>query len=121
MLLMNKRIIFKVGHDMTADIRQIFKNPKKYARPGTQTIYFKDWEDMLDALSPQKMRLLQEMLEYDHREKNVKVLARQTNRKQEAVSRDIASLAKAGLITKTKKGKSVYPRLNAKEIVIQLA
>lgn len=119
--MMNRKIIFKVGGDPRADIRAVFQNPG-IIKETSHVIYFKDWSRMLDALSPQKLHLLQRLLEYDDEKPlGVSQLAVKTSRKQESISRDLISLEKSGLISKIKKGKNVYPKLNAKEIVIQLA
>ncbi len=117
---MAKKIIFKIGGSAIRDIRTDFEKPSR-ARPDVVTIYVKDWKDILDALSPQKMHLLQRMLDYLDKPVDVGTLAAHVNRKQNAVSRDLLALEKQGLITKIKKGKNVYPQLTAKEIVIQLA
>lgn len=117
---MAQRIIFKVGGNFRKDLREIFKNPRK-GNTGANTIYLESWEKLAEALSPQRMFLLQKMLEYADQQLDVNALAARTNRKQEAVSRDLTALGKNGLITKTRKGKNVYPKLITKEIVIQLA
>lgn len=116
---MPKKIIFKLGTS-TSDIRRVFENPRR-ARPDTLTIYVKDWKHVIDALSPQKIYLLQQLLDYLGKPADVGTLAARVNRKHNAVSRDLRALEKQGLITKIKKGKNVYPQFTAKEIVIQLA
>ncbi len=115
-----KRIIFKIGGDMKKDIHKMFENPSSL-KGGGHVIYFKDWNSMLDALTPQRLHLLQRLIEYDdEKPMDVSKLACATKRKQESISRDLIALEKSGLISKIKKGKSVYPHFNAKEIVIQL-
>ncbi|MFH0970896.1 MAG: ArsR family transcriptional regulator [Candidatus Diapherotrites archaeon] len=115
-----KKIIFKIGESMKKDIQAVFKNPKQ-ARDGTTTVYLKNWKELLTALTPQRMEMLQKTLDFADKKMDVCELARKTQRKQAAISRDLKILEANGLITKTKKGKNVYPKLNAEEIVIQLS
>jgi predicted transcriptional regulator len=119
---MAEKIIFKIGKGIKKDIRKVFKNPS-LLKSNTHAIYFKNWADLLDALSPKKMHLLQKLLNYTNKKKplNIQSLSKKTNRKQEAVSRDIRILEQNGLIIKNKKGKNVFPTLTAKEIVIKLS
>ncbi|MDP2667052.1 MAG: hypothetical protein Q8P05_06145 [Candidatus Diapherotrites archaeon] len=118
---MGRRIVFRIGGNPREDLKAVFQNPK-LIKVTSHVIYFKDWKSMLEALSPQKLHLLQQLIEYDDEKPlGVSQLAKKTKRKQESISRDLNALEKSHLIVKSKKGKYVYPKLNAKEIVIQLA
>ncbi len=115
-----KKIIFKIGGDLMEDIRETFRDPSS-TEWNVTTVYLKDWKELLEALTPQRMQLLQEMLAVA-REKDpcdIGMLAQKTNRKREAISRDLKGLEQSGIITKTKKGKNVYPEIAVREIVIQ--
>lgn len=118
---MAEKIIFKIGKGIKKDIRSVFENPSSL-KTDTHTIYFENWGDLLDALSPKKMHLLQKLLEYTSQKKplDIQSLSKKTNRKQEAVSRDLQTLEQKGLVVKNKKGKNVFPIPTAKEIVIKL-
>lgn len=117
---MAKKIIFKIGGNSIEDVRRIFTNPA-LAKNDVITIYVKNWDDVIEALSPERIHLLQATLDYLDKPADVNTLAKHVKRKQSAVSRDLSVLETQGLITKIKKGKNVYPKLSAKEIVIQLA
>ncbi len=118
--MQTKKIIFKIGGNAMSDIRAVFQNPK-LVQGGTHTIYLKSIDDIPKMLTREKLRLLTQLSEEEFECTDVKTLTKNLHRKQEAVSRDLNSLELSGLITKVKKGKNVYPKLTAKEIVIQLS
>ncbi len=115
---MASKIVIKIGQNSDEDLKKIFQNPKKYGRPGTHTIYLKKPEELQSLLSPERLRLLAELIHYQ--DADVSGLAQSLNRNQEAISRDLAKLEENNLIKKIRRGKNVYPQLNVKEIVIQL-
>ncbi len=120
MFYMTNRIVIKIGQNSDEDLKKIFENPQKNGRPGTHTIYLKKAEGLQSLLSPERLRLLAQLINYND-EPDVSNLSKKLMRSQEAISRDLKKLEENGLVTKTKKGKNVYPKLNAKEIVIKLA
>ncbi len=109
-----KKLIIKVGGDMLEDMRKVFKDPSK-AQPNTHTIYVKSPSEVNQLLSPQRIHLLKQLMEY---EPTICGLALETNRKQEAISRDVLFLETNGLVKKRKEGREVFvePQIDTIEI-----
>lgn len=52
-----KTIIFKIGGDVTKDIKQLFDDPKSaLSQENTHTIYVKKLEDVIEMLTTNKLR-----------------------------------------------------------------
>lgn len=120
MYMATKKIVFKINGDMMEDIKRVFKDPSS-EKENVHYVYVKSVEEVTKILTTERLKLLLEISEKIGDCPDVKKLSAGTHRKPEAISRDLALLEKNGLITKTKKGKNVYPKLTAKEIVIRLA
>ena len=111
-----KQLIIKIGGDMNKDMRDIWGDPSK-RRPNTHTIYVKNSKEAMEVLSPERMHLLKQILEYEPRA-CVSDLVEKTGRKQEAISRDLSILEKHGAIEKKKKGTNTFiePKIDSIEI-----
>ncbi len=113
---MNKLII-KVGGNIKADLREAWEHPSKELL-GTHTVYVKDTNGVRKLLSPERIHLLKQSLEYSS-SPCVSDLVKKTGSKQEAISRDASVLEMYGAIKKVKKGRNVYlePKIKSIEII----
>ncbi|MFA5931369.1 MAG: hypothetical protein WC821_03590 [archaeon] len=111
-----KKIIIKIGGNMVEDMRNAWHNPD-VLRNGTHTIYVKNAEQARNLLSPERINLLKQSIEYSPRA-CVSDLVEKSGRKQSAISRDISGLEAMGAIKKHKKGRTVFiePKINSIEI-----
>ena len=108
-----RELIIRIGKSPDEDLKDIFANPKKYAKPGKHILYLKDVTELPSVLSPERLRLLMQLQES---ESDVSTLSKSLQRTQESISRDIKKLEENKLIQKRKKGKhtfikNIYPRI----------
>lgn len=115
-----KTVIIKVGGSMLEDMQKVFENPK-LAKPGTHTIYVKTWADVYELLSPKRLEILAQLLNYKNGAESVSKLASRLKRKQEAVSRDAGILEKYSLVEKVKQKQAVCLKAKYQALQIQLA
>jgi predicted transcriptional regulator len=114
-----KAMVIKIGADMDADDRALFAG-QKAARRASNTLYLNSFEELRELLSPARLSLLQFLLKYPEQKQNVSQIARQTKRKQEAISRDLASLDRYGFIHKKRFVHTIQPLPAVEKIVIEL-
>jgi len=113
-----EKLTIVVGRDMLDDLKGLAKNPmankNKYPK---NAIYVKTPQQAMYWVTVEKLRLIQKMLSY-RPDLTVSKLAELTNRKQEAVSRDLSELQLIGAIKKHKKGRKVFlePKIDSIEI-----
>lgn len=91
-----------VGGDIEADYGEIFSGkPIKETKQSKNTLYLNSFEQLHRLLSPKKIDLLRYLAKapISKKPKTVSEIAKELNRHQEAISRDIAHLKKLGLIT----------------------
>ena len=119
MIATMKKIIIRVGGDMVKDAKNIWDNPRA-ANWGTYTIYVKNFDEVSKLLTPKRLHLLYEMVR-DVERLTVCELAEKTNRKQEAVSRDLSALAEHHLVRKTRHKQATYVEAPFRQIVIEFA
>jgi predicted transcriptional regulator len=115
------RLVIKIGGKMLDDVERVFRDPGRNARPGTHTLYLKNSAELYDFLSPKRLELLRFIINSQAERKTIGELARGLKRKQEAVSRDAALLAKHELIKKVKEKQMVYLQALYDSLEIQLA
>ncbi len=113
-----KKIIIKIGVKMEDDLKQIYENPKT-GNPGTNTIYLKNVSELSQILSPQRLRLLKNLIN-EQKSESVTDLAKKLKRKQEAISRDLKILEKNSLVQKNKEKQETHAKTNYSTIEIQL-
>ena len=111
-----KQLIIKVGGDMNKDLREAWYDPTK-RKPNTHTIYVKDASEAMELISPERINLLKQLMEYEP-SACVSDLVEKTGRKQEAISRDLSILEKHGAIEKKRKGTKTFiePKIDSIEI-----
>lgn len=114
------RLIIKIGNGIEKDLRTVFYKPAKAER-GTHTLYLKNCSELYEILSPKRLELLKHIINHQAEKKTISELAAELKRKQEAVSRDVALLAKYSLIKKSKEKQMVYLQALYKSLDIQLA
>lgn len=112
-----RELIIRIGRNPDKDLKDIFTNPKKYAKPGKHILYLKDVNELPSILSPERLRLLMQLQEA---EADVSSLSRKLHRTQESISRDIKKLEENQLIQKTKKGKHAYIKASYPRIAIEM-
>ena len=118
---MLEKLVIKMGGNMKKDLRKVFLNPKKYAQPGTHTVYLKNTEELHELFSPKRLEMLLQLIEDQPRKKTISETAKELKRKQEAISRDAAILEKYELIKKVKEKQKVYLKPTCKTIEIELS
>jgi len=101
-----EQLVIVVGRDVLNDLRQARDGSGRNNLP-KNALYVKDARHALSWLSPERIHLLQKLVKYDSF-KSISEIAKETNRKQEAISRDASILALHGAIEKKKKGKQVF-------------
>lgn len=116
-----KQLVIKIGGSMDNDLEKVFRNPSKHAKPSTHTLYLKNAEELYELLSPKRLELLQHIIKHQAEKKTVSELAEELKRKQEAISRDAALLAKHNLIQKIKEKKMVHLKALYKSLEIKLS
>ena len=117
MRIMDDKVVLIIGGEMWKDLKEMVDNPKKAEKEPRLKIYVESVEQLSSILSAKKMGLLQ----YIQHQKSMSIgeIASKTNRKQEAVSRDLHQLEHYGLVSLGKKGKHVFPEAKAKKITIE--
>ncbi len=111
-----------VGGDMDLDDEECFVNSEKWSERPRDTLYVRDWKELHDWLSPAKLGLLIDLMNYNPmKEEGVGDIALRTKRKREAISRDIHHLAGMNLVHLKKNGKNVLVSTPFESIQIQFA
>lgn len=108
-----------IGGDMDKDDELLFAGkPEGLPR---NAYYLDTFEELNDLLSPKKMELLRHLMLYQRTTipKSISVIAKDTKRFQEAISKDIKHLRKLGLVEVRKEKQCVYPYPKFREIVIK--
>ena len=115
-----KKLVIKIGGSITDDLKYIKKN-KRPEFPNSSVVHLKSAEELQGFFSPQRFRLLLELLEMNLEDPCVSTLAKKTNRKQAAISRDLSKLESQKLISKRKVGQSMHPKVEFEQIIIDLS
>lgn len=115
----NEPLTIIIGGDDDKDLDDLFSG-RRLNQP-KNILYLDTFEDLDDLLSPKRMELLHYLMKNQDGElpKSVSVIAKDTKRFQEAISKDIKHLVKLGLVKVTKEKQSVYAYPNFKEIIIK--
>ena len=108
-----------IGGDMDKDHENLFSG-KPEGIP-FNVLYLDSFEELYDLLSPAKMNLLHYLMKYQNDEapKSITVIAKDTKRFQEAISKDIQHLVSLGLVEVKKQKQAVYAYPKYKEIIIK--
>lgn len=118
----NKILTIIVGGDMDEDDRRLLTDPHEAEKHPQHTLYVDSYEELHEMLSPAKLDLLIELMNYNPwKEENVGSIAQKTKRKREAISRDLHHLAAMNLIKLKKAGKMVLVTTPFESIQIQFA
>lgn len=115
---LKKTIWIKIKGDYAGDIRKIIENPKKAEAQPENVIYVDSLQELSSIFTPKRMEILEKIKE--HKGITIGRLANKTDRKQEAVSRDVHILLDFGILKLKRKNRSVVPELNTKSIRIAL-
>lgn len=107
----NKSLTILIGGDMDADLEELFSGkPLNGILQPKNTLYLNSYEQLNKLLSPKRMDLLRYLIETQTKgkEKSISEIAKELNRHQEAISRDIIHLKKLGLVVLKKLKQTVY-------------
>lgn len=121
---MRKRVLtIIIGGDMDKDNRELLENPAKASTEQPESaIYMDSYEQLYATLSPARLDLLRYLIhnKKQKRTRPVGQIAKELNRKQEAISRDLHFLSVMRYIELKKEKQSVYPTTEFDGIEIQL-
>ena len=118
-ILTAQTLTIKIGGNMEEDEARIFNDPE-YAKKPSNTLYLDNYEQLAKLLSPKKLALLQVLITHADTPKTIGQIARQTKRKQAAISRDIHQLKRGGLLELKKQKHEVYAHAPFHTITIQI-
>jgi predicted transcriptional regulator len=113
-----------IGRDSDKDIEELFsKKPFKEIDQPRNALYLNSFEELHRLLSPAKLDLLRALITYHPKsceERSVSEIAKETHRHQEAISRDLSSLKKIGLVSTKAEKQKVFAKPEIKSICIRL-
>ena len=112
-----------IGGDMDKDDEELLTNPEKAIKTRPRNaLYLDTFEQLYDLLSPKKLDLLRRLINYKYvdEEKNVGEIAKDLDRQQEAISRDLHYLKSLKLIELKKTKQSVIVNTHLKAIKIEV-
>ncbi|HLC92912.1 MAG TPA: hypothetical protein VJH23_04335 [archaeon] len=115
-----KKLKIKLGGDAARDFSEILRSPSK-GEPGTRALYIKSTKELYELFSPKKIEMLRLLLSYNGKPQMITEIARKTQRKQEAVSRDAIALEHWNLIEKIRKGRTALLKAKYDTLEISLA
>jgi len=107
----DKGLTIIIGGDMEADYKELLSGKAlKGIKQPKNTLYLESYEQLDKLLSPKKMDLFRYLVEAQSEEKpkSITEIAKALNRHQEAISRDMVSLKKVGLVILKKLKQTVY-------------
>ena len=107
----NKALTILIGGDIEADYKELLSGkPLKEIKQAKNTLYLESYKQLDKLLSPTKMDLLRYIMESQSGDElmSVSQIAKELDRHQEAISRDINHLKKLGLVIVKKVKQTVY-------------
>jgi len=122
-LVVGKSLTIIVGGNAESDFGELFsgKHLSEIKQP-RNALYLDSFEQLNKIVSPKRMDLLRYLMDADseNNPKSVSQIAIELGRHQEAISRDIATLRKLGLVMLKKIKQTVYviPQYNCINIKI---
>lgn len=118
-----KMLTVIIGGDMERDERELLENPEKASQEQPENaLYVDSYEQLNTILSPARLDLLRYLIQNKrlrHR-KPVGQIAKELNRKQEAISRDLHYLHGLKYVDLKKEKQTVYASTHFESIDIQL-
>ncbi len=112
-----------IGGDADKDEQALWDNPKKASMEQPQNaLYLDSYEQLNKVLSPARLDLLRYLIKNKHskQQKPVGIIAKELNRKQEAISRDLHYLHGLKYIDLRKEKQTVYASTQFEDIDIQM-
>lgn len=108
-----------IGGDEDKDMENIFAG--KIKGIPRNILYIDTFKELYDLLSPKRAEVLHFLMKNQNVEapKSISVIAKDTKRFQEAISKDIKHLVKLGLVEVKKERQSVYAYPKFREIIIK--
>ena len=100
-----------IGGDIESDYKELFsKKPLKEITQPKNMLYLDTYEQLDKLLSPKKMDLLRYLIESQETDnpKSISEIAKDLNRHQEAISRDINQLKKLGFVMLKRFKQTIY-------------
>ncbi|MEK6902430.1 MAG: hypothetical protein AABX02_02475 [archaeon] len=121
---MKKRVLtIIIGGDMERDERALFSNPEKASLEQPENaLYMNSYEQLNTILSPARLDLLRYLIRNKRLRglKSVGQIAKELNRKQEAISRDLHYLHGLNYVNLKKEKQTVYASTEFEDIAIQM-
>lgn len=96
---------------MESDFEELFSGkPLSEIQQSANMLYLESYEQLNKLLSPKKMDLLRYLIEEqsNQKPKSISEIAKELNRHQEAISRDISALKNLGFVFLQKVKQTVY-------------
>ncbi len=110
-----------IGGDFNKDFEDLLQGKKIALSQTKNAIYLNSFEQLNKLLSPKKLDLLNYLIEtkVEKNPKSITTIAKELNRKQEAISRDIKQLSNLGVIIIKKIKQTVYaiPKYHSIQII----
>lgn len=110
-----------IGGNFDNDFKNLLEGKKEALNSSKNSIYLESFEQLNKILSPKKLDLLNYLIEtkVEKTPKSVTLVAKELNRKQEAISRDMKQLSNLGVIVLKKIKQTVYaiPKYNSIQII----
>ena len=106
-----------VGRDMDKDWDDLFKGKNKNLPKNM--LYLDTYDEVSELLSPKNIELLRMITSFSS-ENSVGELSKKSNRKQEAISRDIKKLRKNGFIETHKEKQKTIVTPKYSKIIIEI-
>ncbi|MDO8648094.1 MAG: helix-turn-helix domain-containing protein [Candidatus Diapherotrites archaeon] len=106
-----KILTITIGADMDSDFNELFSDkPFSEIKQAKNMLYLESYAQLNKLLSPKRMDLLKYLMEHQSAEKpqSIGQIAKELNRHQEAISRDINQLKKLGLVALKRFKQTIY-------------
>ncbi|MBU2100529.1 hypothetical protein KKG83_07620 [Candidatus Micrarchaeota archaeon] len=119
---MAEKLVVFIGRSIEKDEKELLENPKKGMKQPKNALYLDSYEQLNKMLSPKKIDLLWYLIEEKKKgnEKSVSEIAKNLNRKQTAISRDLHYLNKLKLVDFKKKSQTVFAFTEFEGISIEI-
>lgn len=114
-----KRLVeIRIGREFAKDMAEFVNHPEKLDKEPDNIIYIESLEILSQILSPKRMQILQLLSKKSNL--TITTLAKELNRRREAVSRDIHILEFHSLIELDKRGKTIVPKTDIHALLIPI-
>lgn len=117
---MTQELTVKIGGNMNADDKKLFRSSTFAKKHPKRVLYLNSFEELHQLLTPSRLKLLRFLSDTREQKPTVSGIAAKTQRKQSAISRDLAKLKNARLVELHREKRFVYPKTACQKIVIEI-